>query len=193
MSNRIWTISNALSVLRVLLVVPIVLLFGSSDSNARGYAVGCIILAALTDLLDGWLARKLNQVSEVGKVIDPLADKIAVGAIVTTLMLRTDIPVWYFILVVTRDIVIFAGGIYVQRSRKVMLQSNVTGKWAVSAVAVYILLVALGGEELSLAREFFLVISAGMLLFSFALYLRRFLVIINPPAIASPPRHSSGM
>lgn len=174
MTKRVWTISNGLSIIRVLLVIPIVLFLESPDPTARQVSLALILIATATDLLDGWLARKLNQVSDIGKILDPLADKIIVAAVIITLVLRGSVPVWYFIFVLVRDIVIFAGGIYVRRSRGILLQSNVTGKWAVSSVAIYIFIVVANRTELVLVQDIFLIASAGLLLISFVLYFRRY-------------------
>jgi CDP-diacylglycerol--glycerol-3-phosphate 3-phosphatidyltransferase len=179
MSNRLWTISNGLSFLRIVLVAPLVILLQSGEPTQRAYAVVCLLVAVSTDLLDGWLARKFNQVTEIGKVIDPLADKVAVGFVVVTLTIQTAIPVWYLILVLVRDSLIFLGGMYLRRSRELLLQSNLPGKWAVTAVAAYILIVVLHRNELAFVEMIFLLTSTVLLIISFLLYLRRFLTIIS--------------
>lgn len=179
MTKRLWTISNGLSIIRVLLAIPIVLSLESPDPTAPRAALALILVATATDLLDGWLARKLNQVSDIGKILDPLADKITVAAVITALVLRGSVPVWYFIFILVRDIVIFAGGIYVRRSRGILLQSNMTGKWAVSSVATYIFIVVANRAELSFVQDIFLGASAGILLLSFVLYLRRYLNVVQ--------------
>ncbi len=69
------------------------------------------MIAAITDILDGYLARKFNQVTEFGKIIDPLADKIAIGAIIIKLFIIGVIPLYYFFMIIVRDVLIFLGGI----------------------------------------------------------------------------------
>lgn len=75
----IWTIPNILTMARILAAPVIALMFAVFDRpQADWIALGLFIVAALTDFLDGWLARKLNQISEFGKMLDPIADKVMV-------------------------------------------------------------------------------------------------------------------
>ncbi len=190
-SSRIWTISNGLSLLRVLLVAPVVLLLGSSSDAGRVVLVLCIVFAALTDLLDGWLARKFGQVTELGKIIDPLADKISVGIVGAALALTGRIPPWYIFLVVGRDMVILAGGVYIRQRLRFTLQSTTLGKWAVTSVAVYILFVAMLRDQVLYVDGIFLFLSTLMLILSFVVYARRFFSIISGaayPASSATPR-----
>ncbi len=94
MAHRNWTISNGLSFLRILLVIPIAVLLLQPEH--RMLVVGLLLFAALTDLFDGYLARMLNEVSDFGKIIDPLADKIAVGVVCLILMVQGKVPLWFF-------------------------------------------------------------------------------------------------
>jgi CDP-diacylglycerol--glycerol-3-phosphate 3-phosphatidyltransferase len=178
MNRSVWTISNVLSVVRILLVVPISMLLWSGGEGERIWAVGLIIAGAATDLADGWLARKLNQVSDFGKIIDPLADKIAIGAICAILALRELIPFWFILLVLGRDVLILIGGIYVRRSSGVILQSNYPGKWAAAIIASYILIaVAAPGSDLIFLKYIFQLLSVLMMGISFTLYLSRFVSV----------------
>src|ERR1700690_1959797 len=150
MDQRIWTISNGLSFLRILLVIPIaILLYQPAD---RMIAAGLVVFAALTDLFDGYLARKLNEVSEFGKIIDPLADKIAIAVVCLILTMQGKIPLWFFLIAIVRDIGIFLGGFYVRHKRGVILQSNTIGKWAVTSVAIFVLISIVDEPSLSVAR-----------------------------------------
>ena len=175
MGKGLWTFSNGLSLLRILLAIPIVLSLESSAPEARLIALGLILVAAATDLLDGWLARRLHQVSDMGKILDPLADKIIVAVVIVTLVLLDAVPVWFCILVILRDMIIFAGGIHIRISKGVLLQSNWTGKWAVSSVALYIFMVVADRKELLLVQNIMLIVSVIMLSLSFVFYLRRYL------------------
>lgn len=75
----IWTIPNILTMARIAAVLAIVLCFAVIDRPLADWlALGLFVVAALTDFLDGWLARKYDQVSDVGKMLDPIADKVMV-------------------------------------------------------------------------------------------------------------------
>jgi len=99
--DRIWTIPNALSILRLLVIAPIILCL----HNGRPWTGVILMLAgAATDLLDGWLARRLDQISNFGRIIDPLIDKLAILAIVVYLLISPyyTYPLWFFLVQLIR-------------------------------------------------------------------------------------------
>ena len=179
MEQRIWTLSNALSAMRVVLVVPIAGLLLRHDPGDRVLAVGLMVISSMTDLLDGMVARKLKQVTELGKIIDPVADKISVGAVCVILAIQGAVPVWFLASLLVRDAAIFLGGAYVKRRRGILLQSNRAGKWAVAVVALFIVVGVADLQSLSWLRDVLLLASTVMLVISFVLYLRRFLSVIS--------------
>ena len=172
MAQRIWTISNGLSFLRILLVIPIAILLFQPGS--RMLVAGLLVFAALTDLLDGYLARIMNEVSEFGKIIDPLADKIAVGVVCLILMVQGKVPFWFFLVAVVRDLIIFLGGVYIRRKRGVTLQSNMFGKWTVTSVAFFVLISVVDEPSLLVLKEVLMIVATVMLFVSFWLYGKRF-------------------
>jgi cardiolipin synthase len=100
----VWTLPNAVSLARLACVPVFVwLLFGRGDRLAAG-----ILLAALgvTDWVDGWLARRLGQVSTVGKVLDPVADRILIGVAVVATMVDGSVPLWLGVAVVVREVLV---------------------------------------------------------------------------------------
>ena len=183
MRGKIWTISNLLSLSRIFLMVPVVLFFMSSMKHAREYAALFILLAVVTDALDGYLARLLHQESEVGKVIDPLADKVGVGIVVVLLCIFGDIPFWYAFLVLGRDVIILLGGIYIRRRKGIILPSNMPGKFAVSIVALALVLALLRYPIFAIAGQVSLWLSTGLLAVSFVVYTKRFIVTLKAPPV----------
>ena len=177
MKKEIFYISNQISILRVLLVIPlIILLINQNGSNTITIAV---ILFALyiSDLLDGYLARKLNQVSELGKIIDPLADKIAVLSIVVVLFVQGRVETWFFIIVIARDLLILLFGLYLKSKNKIVLMSNYPGKAAVFSIGVIILLTVFNWESYELLQKvisYLYYISVILIIYSLYLYLMRF-------------------
>jgi cardiolipin synthase (CMP-forming) len=103
-TDRIWTIPNALSVLR-LLGVPLFLwlLLGPHQD---GWALVILAVSGFTDWLDGVLARKLNQMSRFGALLDPLADRLYILATMVGLVLRHVIPWWLAALIIGRDVIV---------------------------------------------------------------------------------------
>lgn len=132
-SDRFWTASNVVSMVRIVLTLPVAWAIATDQS---WLAFGLCWFAAFTDWLDGFVARATNTVSEWGKVIDPIADKVLVGVIVMMLLLKGLLPMWFVALVVTRDVIIVLGGMYAQRYTKTVLPSKWSGKLAVSFIAL---------------------------------------------------------
>jgi len=176
MAQRTWTLSNVISLSRVALLAPLAYCLLTEFEHNREWAVGIVILGVLSDFLDGYLARKLHDVSELGKIIDPLADKAAVGVLALLLVLLGDIPLWFFVVAVIRDLMILAGGIYIRRKKNIIAQSNWPGKVAVNFIALYLLLSALQWESLEGLRTFALWASLAMMSLSLFVYTRRLFI-----------------
>ena len=106
-----------------------------------------IVLIWFSDLLDGFLARRWNQITELGKIIDPLADKLSVFVIVLILVYQHIIPLWYVITIVSRDAVILFAGLYLKSKKNIVMMSNWMGKIAVFTIGatlmVFIIFTAL--------------------------------------------------
>lgn len=97
---------NVVSLVRVLLI-PVVLAFLAAGQ--RPGAVVALAAAVVTDGLDGYLARRLDRVTELGKILDPLADKLIIDVVLGALTFRGEFPVWALCLIVARDVAIVAG------------------------------------------------------------------------------------
>jgi len=143
-SRNIFTVSNLLSMLRLFLAVPIWFLIKENSAHQINMAAVILcLLASMTDILDGYIARKRNEITEFGKIIDPLADKIAVGAVVIKLYMINEIPSYYLSIVIARDLLIFLGGIYTAKKIGKVLPSNILGKITVINIGLIILLILL--------------------------------------------------
>ena len=153
--------SNLISILRILLVFPTAYYLSKINEN-DSYRIIVILFfvgAYITDLLDGFIARKFNQITEFGKIIDPLADKVFVTMIVLQLFWMDEIPTYYFWIIIFRDVIIFLGGIYVSNVIGKVLPSNLLGKITVASIASFLLVVVGGGHEISWLYNMFLYIS----------------------------------
>ena len=142
--KQIFNASNSLSFIRLLLVIPAWYSFANLDLTTAKYIVAGIgIFAAITDILDGYLARKFNQVTEFGKIIDPLADKVLVVYVVLSLFIVGEIPSYYFYLIAGRDILILIGGVIVSKKIGKVLPSDYVGKATVLAISFVLLMILL--------------------------------------------------
>lgn len=100
-----WTLPNALSALRLALVpVFLWLVLGPEED---GWALALLMFSGVTDWLDGWLARRLDQYSVVGQILDPVADRLYILAVVLGLALREVIPWWLAISLPLRDLLMW--------------------------------------------------------------------------------------
>jgi cardiolipin synthase len=100
----VWTVPNALSFLRLLGVPLVVWLILGPQADLLAAAV--LVVAGFTDWLDGYLARAWNQRSRVGQLLDPVADRLYILAIIGSLAIRGIIPWWLVIVLAARDVMI---------------------------------------------------------------------------------------
>jgi cardiolipin synthase len=103
-SDRVLTLPNVLSALR-LLGVPL-FLWLILVPEADGWAVALLMVAGFTDWLDGYLARKWNQITRVGQLLDPVADRLYILATLIGLLLRGIVPAWLVLLLISRDLIL---------------------------------------------------------------------------------------
>lgn len=125
---NIWTIPNGLSFLRLLGVPVFFWLIVGPKSD--GWALAILIVSAFTDWLDGFLARRLNQFSRLGELMDPLADRLYVFAAIVALYLRDVLPLWVLILLVLRDVSLSGLLIWLKRFGITGLPVHFVGKAA---------------------------------------------------------------
>ena len=102
---RVWTVPNLLSMAR-LAGVP-VFLWLVLGPEADGWALGLLMLSGFTDYLDGYLARRFNQTSALGEILDPVADRFYILAVVIALALRDIIPWWVAVILPLRDLLLW--------------------------------------------------------------------------------------
>lgn len=178
--SEISTSSNYLSILRLLLAVPLWYLLDHLYTPGFRFIILIVcIFAALTDIFDGYIARKFNQVTDFGKIIDPLADKIVVASIIIKLFTLSEIPFYYFMMILVRDILIFIGGIFVTRQIGRVLPSNVLGKVTVINISLVIILIVAGINKDSLLYLVLYGMSIILIIASLVAYLLRAMEFIK--------------
>lgn len=130
-TRRIWTIPNALSFLRLASVPFFVWLFVSGHENA---AVILFAAVAWTDFFDGYLARRLNATSELGMLLDPLADRVLIVALAVALVVRDTLPAALALGIVARDVLILVAYPLVARGERPRIRVNPMGKFATASL-----------------------------------------------------------
>jgi len=190
MLGRFWTVPNALSLLRLVLVIPITYLIVVDGSLA--WLSGLIMAAILSDWFDGRIARWSHTVSAWGKVLDPVADKFAALMIVSALVFRSvepTLPGWLLALVLVRDGSIVLGGIVIaQRTGRIAVSAWI-GKAAVAWLALTVLAAILKADPP--VMQVCIWMTTGLMVLSFLAYLGRFFRIIRATR-HRPPRATSG-
>lgn len=174
MQGKIWTISSLLSLSRIILMVPAGYFLYTPMQFHREIAVLIVLVAVSTDALDGYFARKFDQISDLGKIIDPLADKIGVGIVVVMLTFFGDIPLWFTMIVLARDLIIFLAGLYIKTKTGIILPSTMPGKVAVSFLALTLVLAMLKYPMFSLLFDVLIWVTVTLLMVSLSVYAKRF-------------------
>ena len=169
-----WTLPNLLSFFRIAIIPVLVYLLSFTDPVSGLLAAFLFFLAALTDFFDGYLARRFRTVSNLGKILDPLADKLL---IVTTLIMlagmdhpgEADVPPWLVVVIVAREtaVTILRG---IALTEGIVMQAEKLGKYKflLQAVAVFALMVYYPylGVDFYVVGIYFLVLSTLTALWS---------------------------
>lgn len=127
MIHELGNVPNVISLIRLALIPVFVWLTAIGEYGWAGILLGVI---GATDWIDGYLARRLNQVTEVGKFLDPLADRIAVVVAVVGGLLTPVLPAWFAVLLIAREVLIGIGAIVGWRNGVTKLDVRWLGKLA---------------------------------------------------------------
>lgn len=147
----VWNSANVVTLGRFVLVplVAFALVMDATGPTTSGTAwrwaaAGMFVLAALTDRLDGWLARRLDQVTDWGKLVDPIADKALVGTALVGLSILDDLPWWVTIVILVRELGITALRFAVLRYGVIAASPGGKLKTVLQTVAISLFLLPLG-------------------------------------------------
>jgi CDP-diacylglycerol--glycerol-3-phosphate 3-phosphatidyltransferase len=168
-----FLIPNLLTILRIL-TYPFIFYFLKEENLSL--AVLFMAFAAITDVLDGFLARTLNQISDLGKILDPFVDKLGVGIFILYTTIYKGFPVWACVLVITKEILNLLAGLLVIRKRRIVPVSAFWGKLNAGVWSFTILFYVL---ELDYIKKIFLGIGVIVILITATVYLRTFIRLIR--------------
>lgn len=175
-------ISNILSTFR-LAIVPLLFMLIYQKKYTIAVVIGCI--AVLSDILDGFFARLLNQHSELGYILDPIADKCAIGAGIFALILSSpnlEFPIWAFFTIIIRDSAIVIGNVILAIKAKMITRSNLWGKctsFSLSVTVIFYLVSSLEYPLVDNIKIYLLYISLVFVVISFISYFRHMLRALN--------------
>ncbi|MBR1830739.1 MAG: CDP-alcohol phosphatidyltransferase family protein, partial [Atopobiaceae bacterium] len=125
-NSKIFTLANVITVCRFLLTVAFLWLFVNHAN--RYVALALYAIASLTDFLDGWVARSTQNVSWLGKIMDPIMDRVLLFTGVVGLVVRGELPLWVACFVILRDAYLLAGSMVLQRYRRRPVDVSIIGK-----------------------------------------------------------------
>jgi CDP-diacylglycerol--glycerol-3-phosphate 3-phosphatidyltransferase len=170
----VWTLPNLLSLFRILIIPVLVYLLSFSDPRSALLAAGLFLIASITDFFDGYLARRNKSVSNVGKVLDPLADKLMVASALIMLAAmdrpnEPSVPAWLVVIILAREsAVTVIRGIALAEGIVMHAESLGKYKFVLQAYAVVGLLVhyRYWGLDFYAAGLYFLMLSAVIALWS---------------------------
>ena len=164
LGDRVLTLPNALTLLR-LLAIPVVLLFLLAERDVA--AVGVFVLAAITDFLDGVIARRWGGTSYLGAVLDPVADRLMLSSVAVVLALRGILPFWAVAILVGRDVLALVGSLAFRGKIRVNKVGKAATAILMTSVAVIMYRPGTPGEILG---EVMFALGLGLSLVAGALY-----------------------
>lgn len=144
--REVFTPANVLTMLRIALIVPLVYLLWVSE--ARWAALILFGLASITDFFDGYLARKRNEHTKLGQLLDPIADKGLVISILFIYVLQDIIPTSWLVVLVVKELLLLIGGAILLGGGRDVVAARPLGKWATGILLVGMLVAMAGFEEL---------------------------------------------
>lgn len=137
-------IPNLLTILRLLLVPVFPVVYFSTTPNAMYYALGIFIVAGITDVLDGYIARKYQLTSVIGTALDPLADKLMLLTALTCLYMSSHLPLIILVIMYIKEFTMMLTGVYMYfHKENVVVASNLFGKLATVIFSLAVVLTML--------------------------------------------------
>ena len=146
-SNEIWNLPNALTLFRIFLVPFLVVVLLTKFSGREYAGLAIFLVAAVTDFLDGWIARRRNQMTRLGALLDPIADKLLMSAAFISLveMDPRHVPAWMVVIIVGREFAV-SGLRSIAAQQGVTIAASPLGKGKMISQVVAISLLILGHE-----------------------------------------------
>ena len=185
LTDRVWTVPNLLSVLRILIVPFFAVLY------LQGHVVGAVVLLAasgVTDMLDGLIARRFNQISDLGKMLDPFADKLTQGVVALCIAIRFSAVRPLLVLFMLKELLMLCCALVLLKKHKRPCAAKWYGK--VATVMFYVsvsAIVAMDGlgimrpDAFNLAALAMLGVTALMMAYAAVKYFQIFLSILREP------------
>jgi cardiolipin synthase len=144
-SSAVLTVPNLVSLARILAIPLFSWLTAREDTRLVGIALFAVVAA--TDWVDGYLARRTGQVSELGRILDPVADRLAIAAALITFAIVGIVPFWAALLILLRDVAVLLGGAGILWGRHLRVDVRGIGKLATFSLMCAITWIAWGNAD----------------------------------------------
>jgi len=179
MSNpsKVLTLANTISMLRAAAAIPII--YTLNYPEMRTVTAVIVILAILSDALDGYLARRAHEVTHVGMWLDPIADFIIITSVVLYLVILEIFPLWFFIFYIVRHFLIAVPALYFVNTGQYILHSNWWGKWSTGITALTVFLHIFEFGTIWWLKTFSLYTALALAVVSWFLYYRDYYKVIK--------------
>lgn len=177
-TGRVMTWSNMISFSRILVAFPIVYLHYINDLQVTTTASILILYGVISDYLDGLIARKTNTISEVGKMIDPVADKLCALVLFVYTVWIGWIPLWFLLLAMFRDITIMLGSYFIKSKYDKVAMAIMSGKISVNVLALYWISVFFF-PDVTNVHMFLMACSVTLMVISWIDYFNRYRLIMR--------------
>tara|TARA_Y100001968_G_C19182210_1_gene630999 strand:- start:222 stop:824 length:603 start_codon:yes stop_codon:yes gene_type:complete len=175
--TRVLTLANLISLLRAFSAIPIIYSMAYPSWN---WITGVLILLAiLSDALDGYFARRAKAVTHFGKWIDPTADFIVIISVLVYLVGIRSFPLWFFYFYLSRHMIIAAFAIYCMNYGYMILHANWWGKWATGITTLGVFLHIFDFSELPWLKMTSIYTATALLIISMFQYLQQFIISIK--------------
>ena len=161
---------NKLTILRVCMIPFFVCFMLIEGSWNKWIALAFFVVASLTDLLDGYLARKYNLITNFGKFMDPLADKLLVCSALICFVDLHKIPTWIVIVIIAREFLI-SGFRLIASDNGIVLAAGIWGKWKTTFQMIMIIMLIADIPGLELLEQILIYISLALTIISLIDYL----------------------
>ena len=177
-TGRVFTVSNFISFSRVIIAFPIIYSHYANNLMYNTEVIILILYGIISDYLDGLVARKTNTISEVGKIIDPISDKLCAGALFIYTVYLGWVPMWFLVFFIVRDALIIVGSSYIKIKYGKVAMSTMSGKISINVIAAYWMMVFFFRESTGI-HELLLWMSVTIMVISFLDYFNRYRKIMR--------------
>lgn len=179
--NHLFKLPNILCYIRILLVPVFCVVFWGADTPGDFYlAAGIVLISGITDFLDGQIARRFNMITDLGKIIDPIADKLMQLAMLVCLTLEIRYMYFFVAFLVFKEITMGVAGLVIYKKLKKRLNG---AKWygkVCTAILYAVMLTLIAFPKINEFIQMLLLgVCAGALVLSYSMYIRIYIVMIR--------------